>query len=68
MRNDCKMGKVMEVAKNPHPTVTRLEVIDHTTNGKGRVFTNRNCQIELSYQDGKQTLKVFVTDPKESNG
>lgn len=36
--------------------VTRLEVIDKT----GRVYGNRPCTIELSFQDDDRTLKVFV--------
>lgn len=36
--------------------VTRFEVIDDS----GRVYSIRSCAIELSYQDGGRTLKVFV--------
>lgn len=36
--------------------VTRFEVVDES----GRVYTCRPCAIELSYQDGGRTLKVFV--------
>lgn len=36
--------------------VTRFEVIDET----GRVYSKRNCNIELSYQDDGRTLKVFI--------
>lgn len=47
--------------------VTRFEVIDHRDKPPGdpkfgRVFTAWDCKIELSYQDGGQTLKVFVND------
>lgn len=36
--------------------VTRFEVIDED----GRVYSNRPCTVELSYQDDGRTLKVFV--------
>ena len=47
--------------------ITRLEVINHATNDKpiGRILTlykelgNFNS-IELSYQDGGKTLKIFL--------
>ena len=38
--------------------VTRLEVIDK----QGRVYSQWNCTIELSYQDDGKTLKVFVNN------
>lgn len=41
---------------NNKPVVTRFEVIDE----QGRRYTNNACAIELSYQDGGKTLKVFV--------
>ena len=45
--------------------VTRLEVINHASNGKpiGRILTmykNFN-NVELSYQDDGRTLKIFLT-------
>lgn len=36
--------------------VTRVEVVDET----GRVYSQWNCSVELSYQDDNRTLKVFV--------
>lgn len=42
------------------PKVTRVEVIDHT----GRAYSIRNVEVQLSYQDNAQTLKLFVK-PKE---
>lgn len=36
--------------------VTRFEVIDEN----GRVYTQRDCKVELSYQDDGRTLKVFI--------
>lgn len=36
--------------------VTRFEVIDEN----GRVYTTKDCKVELSYQDDGRTLKVFI--------
>lgn len=36
--------------------VTRFEVIDEN----GRVYTQKDCNVELSYQDYGRTLKVFI--------
>lgn len=36
--------------------VTRFEVIDEN----GRVYTAKECKVELSYQDDGRTLKVFI--------
>jgi DNA-binding helix-hairpin-helix protein with protein kinase domain len=56
----------------PEPqTVTRFEVIDHrepigeTGVDTGRVYVARPAIVELSYQDGGRTLKVFVTGKRE---
>ena len=48
--------------------VTRFELIDHRHDVPyfGRAFVAYNCSVELSYQDGGRTLKVFVTDKPES--
>lgn len=46
---------------NNNPVVTRFEVIDE----QGRRYTNNACNIELSYQDGGKTLKVFVKSVKD---
>jgi hypothetical protein len=43
----------------PQAGVTRLEVIGP----KGRIFTQWDCAVELSYQDAGRTLKVFVDWP-----
>ena len=47
--------------------ITRLEIINHAKNDKptGRILTLYKelgdfNSIELSYQDGKQTLKIFL--------
>lgn len=45
--------------KVPAPTVTRFEVVDD----RGRVYTKWDCSIQLAYQDGGRTLKVFVEKP-----
>ena len=43
-------------------SVTRLEVIDNN----GRVYTNMSVdKIELSYQDGGKTLKLFTNGSGE---
>jgi hypothetical protein len=60
MNKDYYAGKTegsMQEQDRPK-TVTRVEVVDKA----GRVYVNMNCSIELSYQDGDQTLKVFVND------
>lgn len=44
-------------------TVRRLEIIDHKLGGTGRVYSARPCSVELSFQDGDRTLKIFITDP-----
>ena len=45
-------------------TVTRFEVIDHTSKKRGRIVVEYNVNIELSLQDESRTLKVFLTDKK----
>ena len=47
--------------------ITRLEIINHAKNDKpiGRILTLYKelgdfNSIELSYQDGKRTLKIFL--------
>ena len=48
--------------------ITRLEIINHATNDKpiGRILTMKKIygdfqEIELSYQDGGKTLKIFLS-------
>lgn len=55
------MNGLNELAK-----VTRFEVIDHTTNGEGRVFVKygNNLKLETSSQDNDRTMKLFITDTK----
>lgn len=41
----------------------RFEVIDHRHGQPlGRFFVAYRCKVELVYQDGGRTLKVFLTD------
>jgi hypothetical protein len=62
-RNDYKA-----IPEQPDPIeVTRLEIINHAKNDHpvGRMLTLYNelgdfKSIELSYQDGKRTLKIFL--------
>ena len=58
--------KKMELQQmNPNlDSVDRFEVIDHTSNLKGRCYTAHGCQVEMSLQDDSKTLKIFVTDKK----
>lgn len=46
-------------------SITRFEVIDHTSKQKGRVVVEYNVNVELSLQDDNRTLKVFLTDQKK---
>jgi len=55
-----KIDNIAKIIKNNNSKITRFEVIDE----KGRVYTNNNCKIELSYQDDNRTLKVFIKDGK----
>jgi hypothetical protein len=56
------------IPKQPAPIeITRLEVINHAKNDHpiGRILTLYKelgdfKSIELSYQDGKRTLKIFL--------
>ena len=57
-----------EMLEQPTPQkITRLEVINHATNDRpiGRILTLYKelgdfQSIELSYQDGGKTLKIFL--------
>lgn len=61
----CKSIKMEEEEKKVE--ITRLEIINHADNDKpiGRILTLYKelgdfNSIELSYQDGKRTLKIFL--------
>jgi len=58
----------MEREEEKQPDVTRLEVINHAKNDKpvGRILTLYQDlgdfkHVELSYQDGGRTLKIFLS-------
>lgn len=56
-------------AKQCPQTVTRFEVIDHSSTndiGFDRVLVKYDIQAELSYQDDNRTLKVFLKDREGS--
>ena len=46
--------------------VNRFELIDHTQDGKGRVYVKyaNNIMVKTDLQDSNRTLKIFVTDTK----
>lgn len=56
-----------EKEENKDVEITRLEVINHAKNDRpiGRILTLHKelgdfKSIELSYQDGRRTLKIFL--------
>lgn len=63
VNNDADSTSTIELAKEFIRTqvsdVTRVEVIDE----KGRSYVNwkKNNMVDLSYQDGGRTLKVFIS-------
>lgn len=61
------MDKKNKYSEQPKVEITRLEVINHAKNDKpiGRILTlykelNDFNSIELSFQDGGKTLKIFL--------
>lgn len=55
--------------------VTRIEVIDHTRDNGGRVYTYwdqydaddlKNPKVEISIQDNGRTLKVFISKNEDN--
>ena len=46
-------------------SITRFEVIDHTSKKRGRIVVEYNVNVELSLQDDNKTLKVFLTDKNQ---
>jgi hypothetical protein len=51
---------MVETAQQNKPEVTRVEVIQHSPPYDGRAYTNYAAkEVEVQYQDGGTTLKVF---------
>ena len=42
--------------------VNRFEVIDHTGEKLGRIVVRYGANVEVSFQDGYKTMKVFLSD------
>jgi hypothetical protein len=61
---DIVMKANQEVLDITTKSVTRFEVIDHTSKKRGRIVVEYNVNVELSLQDENRTLKVFLTDKK----
>ena len=59
---DIIMKANQEVLDVTTKSVTRFEVIDHTSKKRGRIVVEYNVNVELSLQDENRTLKVFLTD------
>jgi hypothetical protein len=59
---DIIMKANQEVLDITTKSVTRFEVIDHTSKKRGRIVVEYNVNVELSLQDENRTLKVFLTD------
>jgi hypothetical protein len=62
---DIIMKANQEVLDITTKSVTRFEVIDHTSKKGGRIVVEYNVNVELSLQDENKTLKVFLTDKKQ---
>ena len=62
---DIIMKANQEVLDITTKSVTRFEVIDHTSKKRGRIVVEYNVNVELSLQDENKTLKVFLTDKKQ---
>ena len=64
--NAKKKGELQEVQEDlMTKSITRFEVIDHTSKKRGRIVVEYNVNVELSLQDDNKTLKVFLTDKKK---
>jgi hypothetical protein len=61
---DIIMKANQEVLDITTKSVTRFEVIDHTSKKRGRIVVEYNVNVELSLQDENKTLKVFLTNKK----
>jgi len=46
-------------------SVTRFEVIDHSSKKRGRIVVEYGVKVEASVQDEGRTLKIFLTDSKK---
>lgn len=56
-------AKESELSKILKASISRLEVIDHTSDGEGRVYVKRydgRFRINLGLQDSDRTVKVFL--------
>jgi len=44
--------------------INRVEVIDHTENGEGRVYVKHEKKLKVSVdiQDDGRTMKIFIND------
>lgn len=57
----AKLIYKQEELSNEPSKITRLEIIDHSPEGKGRVYGKHDIKsLELSYQDDGKTLKIFI--------
>jgi hypothetical protein len=54
------LQEMVKYAEKNKPEVTRVEVIQHSPPYNGRAYTNYAAkEVEVQYQDGGRTLKVF---------
>lgn len=60
------MGAKDDMARSARSVLlatTRVEVIDHTIGGEGRVFSRHDVPlVTLEFHDGARTLKVFLSE------
>lgn len=55
-------------ARLPLPRVTRVEVIDHTIGGAGRIFGRHSVpRVTVELQDDGRTLKVFLAEKADGS-
>lgn len=66
-RSQVALTAARQVVDNVMATekVTRFEVIDHTTEGAGRLLVRYGVKVEAAFQDQGRTMKVFLTDPPD---
>lgn len=54
------LKEMMNFVEKDKPEVNRVEVIQHSPPHNGRAYTNYSAkEVEVQYQDGGRTLKVF---------